>query len=180
MNDENEMEMMNKIINTQFEDTRIITKKADSNIQKIAEKYEIEATIYETNTHELISYGIQDKDLTNQELETYTQYGEDLFNLSEKIVSIYLTGLPHIKNRAKSELISPAIIMIKLLIMPYSQAYDVLREIKRRVENKNKLNSDDLFALSMIPLLGPPEDKRNLRIECLKLWKEINKKKMIQ
>ena len=180
MNDENEIEMMNKIIAIQYEDNRLIMKKADNNIQKIAEKYEIEATIYETNTNELISYGIQNKDLTNQELETYTKYGEDLFYLNEKIVSIYLTGLPHIKNRAKSEINSPAEIIIKLSIMPYSQAYDVLREIKNLVENKTKLKSDDLFALSMIPLMGPPEDRRNLRVECLKLWKEINKKKMIQ
>ena len=100
--------------------------------------------------------------------------------MNGKIASIYLTGLPHIKNKAVSEINTQAEIVIKLSIIPYSQAYDVLREIKSLVENKQKLNSDDLFTLSMIPLMGPPEDRRNLRAECLKLWKEINKKKMIK
>ena len=48
------------------------------------------------------------------------------------------------------------------------------------MKNKEKLDKDDLFALSMIPQMGPKEDKRHLRIECLKLWKEITKKRLIK
>ena len=46
MNDENEIEMMNNLISLQFEDNRTIVKKADRDIQKMAEKYKIESTIY--------------------------------------------------------------------------------------------------------------------------------------
>ena len=42
------------------------------------------------------------------------------------------------------------------------------------------LDSDDLFALKMIPAMGPPEDKRYLRFECLKLWKTIVNKRLIK
>ena len=64
--------------------------------------------------------------------------------------------------------------------MKYSSTYDTLRHIESLVENRKKLDREDLFALKMIPSMGPPEDRRNLRIECLKLWKTIIKKGLIK
>ena len=70
--------------------------------------------------------------------------------------------------------------IIKLAIPPYSDTYSILQHLKDLVKNKKKLNEEDLFALSMVPMMGPEYDRRNLRIECLELWKEINKKRLIK
>ena len=65
-------------------------------------------------------------------------------------------------------------------MIPYSSAYDTLRHIENLVENRKKLDSQDLNALKLIPMMGPPEDRRQLRIECLKIWKKIVKKGLIE
>jgi hypothetical protein len=119
-------------------------------------------------------------DFGNKELDKYQRYGEELYEKSKKEVSIYILGSPHVKLKVTKEIESTAPLLINLSIIEYSSAYDTLRHIKGLVENHKKLDSEDLNALKMIPYMGPPEDKRNLRVECLKLWKIIIKKGLIK
>ena len=64
--------------------------------------------------------------------------------------------------------------------MEYSSVYTTLRHLEGLVEKHQKLDGDDLHALKMIPSMGPPEDRRNLREECLTLWKTIARKGLIK
>ena len=173
-------EMAYDLIETIFGDFREIDGKASDEIQSISKKHEIEADIYKTKNNELISYGLTNEDFGNNELKKYKEYGEELYEKSGKEVCIYILGLPHIKFNATNDFETPAKIKINISLMEYNSTYETLRHIKSLVENRQKLDSDDLFALKMIPTMGPPEDKRFLRIECLKLCKTIVNKRLIK
>ncbi|WP_407413213.1 hypothetical protein [Methanobrevibacter sp.] len=169
-----------EIIENIFGDFREIKGKASDEIQSIAEKHGIDAEIYKTKNNELISYGMIRKDFENSDFEKYKVYGEELYEKSKKQVCIYLLGTPDIKFNVTKEFESKAEIKINISFMGYSSVYNTLRHIEDLVKNRKKLDKEDLFALKMIPTIGPPEDKRNLRIECLKLWKTIVKKGLIK
>ena len=163
-----------------FGDFREIDGKASDEIQSIAKKHGIDAEIYKTKNNELISYGITKENFGNSELEKYRIYGEELYEKSEKEVSIYILGSPHAKFNVTKELESEAKLKINVSLMDYTGTYETFRHIENLVKNRKKLDKEDLFALKMIPAMCPPEDKRYLRLECLKLWKTIVNKGLIK
>lgn len=162
-----------------FGDYRKIIGKASQEIEIIAKLHEIPADIYETDKNELISFGMANENFGNIELEKYKRYGEELYEKNGNPITIYILGTPHSTFNVTKEIESEAPMKIIFAKIPYSHAYDTLRHIEDLVQNRKKLNKDDLFALKMIPSMGPPEDKRQLRIECLKLWKEAVKKGLV-
>lgn len=168
------------LIENIFGDYREIVGKASDEIQKIAKKHEIPGTIYKTRNNEFISLSMTKNDFGNKELDQYQRYGEELYKKSKKEISIYILGSPHVKLKVTKEIESTAPITINLSLIEYSSAYDTLRHIQSLVENHEKLDNEDLNALKMIPYMGPPEDKRNLRVECLNLWKKIINKGLIK
>ena len=169
-----------EVIEKQFEDTREIKGKASEKIQQIPLKYDIFATVYETKTGALISLGMQNKEFTNDVMDRYLKLGEELYQKSNKLVCIYVICSPHVEPPKIRTLPSAAKVIIKLSRIDYNMAYETYRHIKGLVDARKKLNSEDLNALSMIPTMGPPEDKRNLRMECLELWKIIVNKGLIE
>ncbi|MBO5152378.1 MAG: hypothetical protein J6B73_09505 [Methanobrevibacter sp.] len=180
MYEKNNYETAQLFIENIFNDNREIVGLAEEEIQQIAVKHGRDADIFKTKNDELISYEIILEDIDNEEIQKIKEYGEELFKINGKLICIYLLGSPHTKITAKKELESESPLLINISIMPQSDAYDIFRHISSMVKNKEKLDKDDLFALSMIPQMGPKEDKRHLRIECLKLWKEITKKRLIK
>lgn len=168
------------LIENVFGDYREIIGNASDEIQKIARKHKIPAKIYKTKNNEVISFSMIKNDFGNKELDKYQKYGEELYEKSHKKISIYILGSPHVKLKVTKEIESIAPITINLSVIEYSSAYDTLRHIQSLVENHEKLDNDDLNALKMIPYMGPPEDKRNLRVECLNLWKIIINKGLIK
>ncbi|MBQ9026865.1 MAG: hypothetical protein IJ104_10965 [Methanobrevibacter sp.] len=180
MNEKKYDETSLSLIENLFEEHRKIVGKADEEIQKIAEKHQRHTEIFITEEGELISFEIMNEDMDNNEMKKIKKYGEDLYEINGKYISIYILCSPHMKLKGVTDIESEAPLVIKIAQMPTSDAYDVLRHITDLVKNRQKLNEEDLFALSMIPQMGPKEDKRHLRIECLKLWKEITKKGLIK
>ena len=173
----NEME----IIKIQFNEPRKIIGKVSEEFLEICEKHGIHGEIYETEDHELIVSTLLEEDFTNKVLDKLIKFGEDLYEANNSIINIYILGSPHIENKVTKKIVeSYAGIIVKFTKMEYSDAYDIYWHIRGLVDNNIKLNKDDLFALSMVPTMGPPEDKRNLRIECLKIWKEVVNRRMIE
>lgn len=180
MNENNDDETSYSLIENMFGDYRKIVGRAPIEVQNIARVHDISATIYMTEDDELISFSLTKGDIGNAEMEKYKKYGEDLYELNGKLICIYILGSTHSKFKATKEIESEAHLLINVSIMQYSSTYDTLRHIEGLVKSRQKLDREDLFALKMIPSMGPPEDKRNLRIECLTLWKTIVKKGLIK
>ena len=178
---ENEIyEITFRLIEDIFGDYRKITGKASDEIQSIAGLHEIPAEIFITENNEVISFGMTDGNFGNIEIEKYKKYGEDLYEKNGNPISIYIIGSPHSTFNVTKEIESEIPMVVIFTMFPYSSAYDTLRHIENLVKNRKKLNSEDLNALKLIPMMGPPEDKRQLRIECLKIWKKIVKKGLIE
>ena len=180
MYEKNDDKTSYSLIENMFGDYRKIVGRAPSEVQNIARVHNISATIYMTEDDELISFSLTMDDIGNAEMEKLKKYGEELYELNGKLVCIYILGSTHSKFKATTEIESEAPLLINVSIMKYSSTYDTLRHIESLGENRKKLDREDLFALKMIPSMGPPEDRRNLRIECLKLWKTIIKKGLIK
>lgn len=180
MCDNENYEMTLRLIEDIFGDYRNITGKASDEIQSIAGLHEIPAEVYITENNELISFGMTDKQFGNIEIEKCKKYGEDLYEKNGNPISIYILGSPHSTFNVTKEIESEIPMIIIFTMIPYSSAYDTLRHIENLVENRKKLDSQDLNALKLIPMMGPPEDRRQLRIECLKIWKKIVKKGLIE
>lgn len=168
------------LIENIFGDYRKITGKASDEIQSIARLHDIPAEIYVTENGELISYGMTNENFGNIEIEKHKRYGEALYEKNGKPICIYILGSPHSEFNVTKEIESESPMIIIFSKFPYSSTYDTLRHLKGLVENRQKLNRDDLNALKMIPMMGPPEDKRQLRMECLEIWKEVVDKGLIQ
>ena len=180
MQEKNYDKMCYTLIENVFGDYREIVGKAADEIQHIARIHGIPADIYTTANDEIISFSITKEDFGNSELEKYEKYGEDLYNKNGKEISIYILGSPHVKFKLTKDIESEAPLLINLSIIEYSSVYDTLRHLEGLVKNRQKLDKDDLNALKMIPSMGPREDKRNLREECLTLWKTIAGKGLIK
>ena len=178
---ENEIyEITLRLIEDIFGDYRKICGKASDEIQSIARLHEIPAEIFITENNELISYGMTDKNFGNIEIEKYKRYGEDLYEKNGKPINIYILGSPHSEFNVTKEIESEIPMLIIFSKFPYSSTYDTLRHIENLVENRKKLDKEDLNALKLIPMMGPPEDKRQLRIECLKIWKKAVQRGLIK
>lgn len=175
------LENMKKIIKIQYKDNRKIIGYATGKIQEIAEKHEIYADVFETEENELISLYIIDEDFDNNQLEKYKKYGEELYEKSQKLVSIYILCVKQATNKLNNDKIEfNEKLLFKIEKMEYSYNYKIFGIMTEFVKNKVKFGKDDLIVLSMIPKMGPSQDLRYMRIECLKLWKEINKKGLIK
>jgi hypothetical protein len=178
---ENEIyEITLKLIEDIFGDYRKITGKASDEIQSIARLHEIPAEIYITENNELISYGMTKENFGNIEIEKHKRYGEALYEKNGNPISIYILGSPHSEFNVTKEIESESPMIIIFSKFPYSSTYDTLRHIENLVKNRKKLDKEDLNALKLIPMMGPPEDKRQLRIECLKLWKKIVQRGLVK
>ena len=180
MYEKNDEKISHTLIENVFGDYRKIVGKASDEVQNVARIHEISADIYRTEDDELISFSIIKEDIGNAEMEKYIKYGEELYELNGKMICIYILGTTHTKFKVTKDIESEAPLLINVSIMEYSSAYDNLRHIAGLVESRQKLDSDDLSALKMIPSMGPPEDKRNLRMECLELWKTIVNKGLMK
>lgn len=180
MYEKNDEKISHTLIENIFGDYRKIVGKASDEVQDIARAHDIQADIYRTEDDELISFILTKGDIGNREMEKYKKYGEELYELNGKLICIYVLGSTHSKFKVTKDIESEAPIMINISIMEYSSAYDTLRHITGLVESRQKLDGDDLHALKMIPSMGPSEDKRNLRFECLELWKTITRKGLIK
>lgn len=180
MYEKNDEKISHTLIENIFGDYRKIVGTASDEVQDIARSHDIDADIYRTEDDELISFILTKGDIGNNEMEKYKKYGEELYELNGKLICIYVLGSTHSKFKVTKDIESEAPIMITISIMEYSSAYDTLRHIRGLVESRQKLDGDDLHALKMIPSMGPPEDKRNLRFECLELWKTIIRKGLIK
>lgn len=180
MYEKNDEKISHTLIENVFGDYRKIVGKASDEVHNVARIHEISADIYRTEDDELISFSIIKEDIGNAEMEKYIKYGEELYELNGKMICIYILGTTHTKFKVTKDIESEAPLLINVSIMEYSSAYDNLRHIAGLVESRQKLDSDDLSALKMIPSMGPPEDKRNLRMECLELWKTIVNKGLMK
>ena len=172
MNDDLEIEEI-EIIKEAFDEKRKIIGYAPREMVAAADENCKGGDIFITENNELIVLDYQMTDFDEVELVNYIELAEKLFEINEVLISIYII-CPNTINITVPEcsIKSTANFTIKLASMQPNPAYESLYNIKEKVDKKIKLTDKDLETLSRIPMEVAEKDKRNIRIECLRLLKE--------
>jgi hypothetical protein len=172
MNDDLEIEEI-EIIKEVFDEKRKIIGYAPREMTAVADDNCKGGDIFITEKNELIVLDYQMTDFDEVELVNYIELAEKLFERNGVSISIYII-CPKTINITVPEcsIKSTANFTIKLASMQPNPAYESLYRIKEKINRKIKLTDEDLETLSRIPMEVAEKDKRNLRIECLRLLKE--------
>lgn len=169
MNKENMNQQM-RIIKEVFDEKRNIIDFAPPEMTDIENRSYDKKDIFITDTGELIDLEYQNKDFDEIELAKYVEIAEELFSKNKVPISIYVLCPKNIRITAPECTIkSDAVFNIKLASYGENPVYDILHHIKEKVDKKIRLNDEDIETLNMIPMIGPKEERTNLRIECFKL-----------
>lgn len=139
------------------------------------EDIDLSGDVFITENMELIDLEVQLKDFDSEELTNYVELAEELYELLETHISIYVICSKSTKVLVKEcEIKSEADFSIKLGCYNEDPAYVILDSIKEKMENGILLSDEDIEALSMVPVMGPKEDRHRLRRECFEIMSKID------
>ncbi len=162
-----------KIIKEVFDEKREIIDYAPEKMIPINEKYYPGGDIFITDTGELIDLEIQFEDFDENELNKYVKLAEELYEINNVEISIYILCSKQIKVIAPEYIInSKAEFTIKLACFDENPVDDLFMRIKDKLNRKISLNKEDLTTLAMIPYMVPEKDRDRMLVECYELLNE--------
>lgn len=168
--DKENIEYKIQIIKDAFDEKRNIIGYAPNEMIKVNEDCHQGGDIFITDENELIDLEYQMKDFDEAELAKYVELAEELYEKNKVQISIYVLCPRTVRILApECRIKSEATFTIKLACWGGNPVYDMLFEIKEKIEKGICLNDEDIYNLEMIPIMGPKEERKNLRIECLRL-----------
>lgn len=169
MNEEN-MQKEIIIIKEVFDEERKILGFAPPEMTDIKKNCYKGGDIFITENGELIDLEYQINDFDEKELVKYIELAEELYNINNVSISIYVLCPDTVKILTPECTIpSEASFNIKLACFAGSPIYDILYHIKEKIDKNICISNEDIHTLFMIPLYCPEKDRKNLRIECLRL-----------
>ena len=165
-----------QIIKEAFDEKRNIVGYAPKEMIQVSEHCHNGRDIFITEEGELIDLEYQMKNFDETELVKYIELAEELYEKNNVAISIYILCPKTIKVTAPEIPIkSNAIFNIKLACFEGNPIYNMLYHIKEKINKNIPLDEEDYDNLLRIPVMGPEEDKNNLRIECFKLLNKAMK-----
>lgn len=165
-----------QIIKEVFDEKRNIIDYAPKEMIQVSEYCHNGGDIFITEEGELIDLEYQMKDFDEEELVKYIELAEELYEKNNVDISIYILCPKTIKVTAPEIPIKTnATFNIKLACFEGNPVYSMLYHIKEKIDKNIPINEEDFDNLLIIPMMGPPEYKRQLRIECFKLLKRVMK-----
>lgn len=158
------------IIKEVFDEERKILGFAPPEMTDIKKNCYKGGDIFITENGELIDLEYQINDFDENELAKYIELAEELYNINNVSISIYVLCPDTVKILTPECTIpSEASFNIKLACFAGSPIYDILYHIKEKIDKNICISNEDIHTLFMIPLYCPEKDRKNLRIECLRL-----------
>ena len=131
--------------------------------------------VFTTEDGDFINLDMQLVDFDEDELIKQIDFSEQIYEQHHKSVANYIICPKNINiNMRECELISEANFTIKLACVREDACEVLLTGIKNKLKNNEKLNGDDIHALSMLPVLCQPEDRTYYRREYLKIINRID------
>ena len=153
-------EVRTKIIRETFNDSRRINCSVSADELQIDEYVHKGGDIFKTEEGDFIDLEFQMKDFDECELVKYVEFAENLFEKHQKHVSIYIICPDDINVCVKEcEIKSEASFTIKLAKVNENPAKIILNMIKQKIKNNEMLDSEDLHALSMLPVICKKEER---------------------
>lgn len=159
-----------EFIHETFNDNRKIKCIEPNRLLKIDKNKYQGGQILITENGEYINLEYQVIDFDESELVKQIEFAEELYELSKKIVSIYLLCPKNVNVTVKEcSIKSEAEFTIKLACCQEDICKLILDEIKNKKRNNETLNQNDLNVLEQLPLRCSKEDRNYYRMEYLKI-----------
>ena len=172
---EKDFNVRTKVIRETFNDMRTIKCATPENIRKVNEDIYQGGDIFTTEDGDFIDLEFQLDDFDEDELVKYVELAESLYEKHQKHISIYIICPKGINICVKEcEIKSEADFTIKLACIQEDPCKIVLDAIKNKVKNGDLLNGDDLFALSILPVMCSQEDRNYYRKEYFRIMNKIS------
>lgn len=172
---EKDFNIRTKVIQETFNDMRAIKCATPENIRKVDEDIYPGGDIFTTEDGDFIDLEFQMNDFNEDELVKYVELAESLYKKHKRHVSIYIICPKGINVCVKEcEIKSEADFTIKLACIQEDPCKLVLNVIKEKVKNGDLLNGEDMFALSILPVMCNPEDRNYYRKEYFRIINQIS------
>lgn len=172
---EKDFNIRTKVIRETFNDTRVIKCVTPENIRKVDEDIYPGGDIFTTEEGDLIDLEFQMDDFNEDELVKYVELAEALYKKNQRHVSIYIICTNDVTVCVKEcEIKSEADFTIKLACIQEDPCKLVLNVIKDKIKNGDLLNGDDIFALSLLPMMCKPKERNYYRKEYFRIMNRIS------
>lgn len=166
----NEFDLKTKLIKENFHDTRKIKCPTPEDERKLDENVHPGGDIFTTENGEYIDLELQLEDFDEMELAKYIEFAENLYEKHQKRVSVYLLCPKNINVSVREQkILSDADFSIKLACDQTDPCHMILGIIKRKIKNKDPLDSDDLHMVEKLPVMCSKEDRHYFRVESIKI-----------
>ena len=164
-----------EIIRETFNDNRKIKCVTPPEIRQVDENIHQGGDVFTTDDGEFIDLEMQLKDFDEDELINKIEFAEALYEKHHKKVSIYLLCPKSVEVRMREcEIKSHADFNIKLARVQESGCQLILKNIKNKIKNNIRLDDDDLYALSMLPMICEKEEIKYYRKEYFKIINNLD------
>lgn len=165
-----EFEFKKKLIKDNFKDERQIKCQAPEHDIQLDEDVHSGGDIFTTEDGEFIDLEFQHVDFDEFELAKYIDFAENLYEKHQKHVSVYILCPKNIKVCVREhKIISDADFTIKLACSQEDHSKMILDMIKRKIRNKEILDSEDRDMVERLPVMCAKEDRYYYRVESLKI-----------
>ncbi|MBQ6511419.1 hypothetical protein [Methanobrevibacter sp.] len=172
---EKDFNIRTKVIRETFNDTRAIKCATPENIREVDEDIYPGGDIFTTEDGDFIDLEFQMDDFNEDELVKYVELAEALYKKNQRHVSIYIICTNDVNVCVKEcEIKSEADFTIKLACIQEDPCKLVLNVIKDKIKNGDLLNGDDIFALSLLPMMCNPKERNYYRKEYFRIMNRIS------
>ncbi len=173
MND-NEFKMKIEMIKKYFNDNRKIKCMPSADILSLDEDVHQGGDIFLTENDEFIDLEFQLEDFDEVELAKYIGFAENLYEKHQKIVSVYLICSKNVNVTVKEQSIkSESDFTIKLYCSQHDPCKMILNLIKNKISRNERLTSEDIDIIHILPLMCDKKDRNYFRVESLKIINKI-------
>ncbi len=169
MND-NEFKMKIEMIKKYFNDNRKIKCMPPASVLSLDEDVHQGGDIFLTENDEFIDLEFQLEDFDEVELAKYIGFAENLYEKHQKIVSVYLICSKNVNVTVKEQSIkSESDFTIKLYCSQHDPCKMILNLIKNKISRNERLTSEDIDIVHILPLMCDKKDRHYFRVESLKI-----------
>ena len=142
--------------------------------QELSKDTGLEGDIFIAPDGDIVYLDIQGDDFDAEELANYAEIAENLYEKYQKHISVYLLCTDDVTVSVREcQIKSEANFSIKLACIEGNPIESILNIIKRKNRKGESLTQEDLEILEMIPMMGPKEKRKELRVECFRLMNGI-------
>lgn len=164
-----------KIIKKTFDDDRQIICPTPKEYLNLDENSYQGGDVFTTEDGNFINLDMQLVDFDEDELIKQIDFSERIYEQHHKSVANYIICPKNVNVTVREcELMSEANFTIKLACVQEDACEVLLSSIKNKIKNNERLNGDDIHALSMLSVMCHQEERDYYRREYLKIINKLD------